>query len=437
MISRLIFIFSLMLSYMASGFFYAAQASEPTRIRIGLAGATPNQSVQGLNISTAQVDEVLRDTVGRFGISDNYTSDLANDVFEEIDQLEANLAAKLRSEVLKVRHVQYVYSVDLDVNPVKVTLSQDGTRIGAMIGSLDAKVSAKGAYGLCGSFRVDLNVTDIALKAEYDVYTGRIVNSQGNYNITRAGIKPYGALGWICKNAVDGFAKIFTGSGIKGNFEKAVENGVKSAIDTVEMQKLFSLRDLLDSTETFIQTVESPGFSYAGYSLSPIPANARRDAASAVRHVNDILGSPSFQGTGLRVTLELADGINYNLISLIVSHAPAKLSSIETEDGQCANTSVFFGDRTEKADIYWRPAQYASWEHVKTTYRAGYVGLGPIQDGSQFIAIGKSNLFGNLYSKPENNNIVTYRRNRNNPARPYIIFCEDSIDDFPTFPAFQ
>ena len=428
-----------MLSYMASGFFYAAQASEPTRIKIGLAGATPNQSVQGLNISTAQIDEVLNDFGGPLGIGNNYTTNLANGLFSDFVQIQRDLSNELKEELLKVKEIKSVYSVNVTANPAQLVLSQDGTRIGTRIGFFDARLDTK-IGSPCGNLRVDGMIEDINLKGEYDVYTGQLIFSDGDLEITKLKIRGTNVFSSICKTFVDGLATTFAGGGIKYQAKKAVREALDDAVGSVVIDDLFSLKKFLDSSEMFIETIESPSFSYAGYSLPPVPASARQDAAEAIRQVNNMLESPTLQGTGLRFTLDIVDGSSSNLLSLIVSHAPTKLSNIEMRD-ECGTTNVSFGDRTERADIYWRPSSYGGWIKKSTTYWNGSYNLGKLQDGSQFIAIGKSSLFGNLYSKPESRNIVTYRRDRNRPRPIYDTFCGGFLDDgdlpdFPNFPAF-
>lgn len=390
-----------------------------TIIRVGLAGQSPNDTVQGITTSTSKIDPVLNS----IGIPGQPTNDLADDLFNELDDAFTDIEDFISQAVLDVGILTHIYQIDIRPNPARVVISQDGTTVGVKVGDVDGTISIKAEVPVCGSYRIDAKIDNLRVEGDYDLYDGKIKNIAFDYDIRDFDIDAYSFVGTVCKAAIDTASIIVNGSTFKNSILNLLRNAPDNLIIEDQMTDLFSLRDLLDDARQFVQTIDSPGFSFAGYGLPPISQTQRDQATEALNHVDTVLSQPSFQGTGLRVTLELFPRQTNNIINLIVSHAPSDIAAFEVEN-RCATFSSMFGERTSMATLYRRHSAGSPWTQVKPIYFSGQNFIGDVDDREQFILIGKSNLFGNLYSRPDVDNITTARYIANSLPLMHEVLCD-------------
>lgn len=403
-------LYSLMLSVGSS-----AQTGE-TRLLIGLAGKTPNERVQGIDINTAEIDRVLaaitlppdipvpNDFPTGFG--DHFTRDLANQAFGEYRQVKQEIAAKLAVELLKVDQVRQVYALEVDADPLTVRLSQTGTAIHATVGSFSASVSAKVALPVCGTVTGFIDIEKVSARAGYDAFSGNIVGAQGSYDLTNVELSTGNPLKQLCIAA----GKLIFGIDEREIIEDAINESLSDVIIELEETQLFSAEKFLISVEAFIRAYD-PTIYDLTVPLPPISPEDIDAAGDAVAELRAFLGS--FPGFSVQLNLQIKEG-NVKEVSIIASHVATEIIDFEYYT-YGAPMTLGLPARTEKVDVYSRNSSYVPWAKV-ATYNNGFnasssmntVWLSNVQDGQQFIAIGKNSLIGNLYGLPEEDKIFTY-----------------------------
>lgn len=387
-----------------------------TIIRVGLAADNPNEVIQGVTTNTTQIDAVLGQVPG---LSNTPTGDLTDDLFQELDETITEIEVALRQALLADSSITQVYSLSLDPDPARLTLSQVSTGVGAKIGEVDGQLSVKVSVPVCGSYRVDAKIYNFRVEADYDVWNGTVENAAINYELGPINVSSLGLLGPICQLGFE----IISGQSVKTTIINELRQQADNLVMEAEMEELFSLRDIIQSARDFILTIDAPNFNFQSYNINMIAEEARDHAIEALDHAVNVLDQDSFQGTGLDVTLELFPQSPNNILNLIVSHNPANIPNLEV-DNRCATFSVSFGERTAYGTLFRKPFGSGYWQEEKRVYGWGQDFLGGVNPGDQFIVIAKSNLFGNLYSRPDIDNVFTYRTQNGYLPLPYETFCD-------------
>ena len=412
------------MKHLTMGGIFALAAAGPvlasnTIIRIGLAPEDPNRVVNGVTTNTTHIDRVLNSV----GIPGRPTGSLADDLFEELDDAVTDMEQALSEGLRRTDGVERVYSVVLEPDPARLTLRQNGFGVGAKIGEVDGRVSVKArvpGYGWCGTYRVDIEIRNFRVEADYDVWNGRIKNAAIGYSVGRVDVDSNGLLAGACKFFFETFVE---GQSTRSFIIEELRKQADSLVMEAEMEELFSLRDLVQEGRQFVTAIDVPDFDFAGLGLPVIAEEARDDAIEALDHVVSVLDEPSFQGTGLNVTLELKPQSTNNILNLIVSHAPADISAFEV-DNRCATFNVAFGDRTQYGVLYSRSGGSGYWQREKNIWFPGSNFVGEVDPNDQYIVIAKSSLFGNLYSRPDRDNIATFRPDYGWLPEIYASLCD-------------
>lgn len=389
-----------------------------TIIRVGLAADNPNEVIQGVTTNTTQIDSIFNSV----GISGSPTGDLTDDLFEELSESITEIEVAIRNGLLSTNQVTQVYYVNLDPDPARLTLSQTSTGVGAKIGEIDGQIGIRVQSGipLCGSYRVDADIYNFRVEADYDVWNGTIENAEINYDVGRIDIGSLSIFGGLCQVFAE---TVIFGQSAKSEILDFLQAETDNLVMEAEMTELFSLRDIVQEARTFVTTIDAPNFNFAQHNLAVIAEDARDDAIEALDHVVSVLDQNSFQGTGLNVTLELKPQSSNNILNLIVSHNPADITAFEVENG-CASFSVSFGERTAYGTLYKKPFGSGYWTEENQVYAWGLNTVGDVSPGDRFTVIAKSNLFGNLYSRPDIDNIVTYTTDYGYLPSIYETFCD-------------
>lgn len=369
---------------------------QETTITIGIPGQAPGSPYNAQSISTAQIDPYLARIPGQpLGIT--YTRDKANQAFASYNNLKSQLTNVLISQIAAESRVRTVESVVVNANPLKLKITQSGTKFTAVLTdiSINAQILVKGFPIVCSSARARFTVDSMTISGTYDVYTGNIENSNIGYNITNQSVDCTGIFGFV-GNVLD---SIFNISGPL--LQNAVRSAVNSATSAANMQRFFSVKDLLEGLRNF--------------SPSPVVNSL---ANQGIDIANRVLGNPNLGSLGLQLNFELQTGTS-NLINFIGSHQTPVLTNIEYyPSGMIINYTA--GSNTGNVYLYALTPGSTSWIYVSNLTDGINVFVRPFPKNTKFSVIAESTLISGLRSLPSNSRPVTWD-----------YYCRINCPDFP------
>ena len=379
--------------------------SQETQLAIGIPDGTVSGGLEGIDISTAEIDSVLRRAPG---LGSNPTRDLANDAFDRIESLNNSLDVTLKEILDDVPDIGNS-RVDTGFDPLELRLSVKGVfrdiRIDGAVASVRADINYPSGYGWVGLFcwspSASLKIKDISLKTRFRISDGTLSSSEISYNISDFDLKCSGlssVIDWLLEAILD--EEELIDDELISDFVQELEMDLDRT--TLAMGGLFS------SLKTFADRVEK---------LNP-------GAASAIYKAYDMLLAGNTPTDGLQIDLLLSE--QPQSIRLTASHNPSSMNFVK-KYSTTTDIDIYYGRNTEIVDVYFK------------MNNSGYVKVGETQiTGSSFpqkerinapmrqgsgVLIARSASFGDLYSFPEPVAMTYADRGSGNCGRNRSIRC--------------
>lgn len=401
----------------------AANSTTETTVQIGVPGQRPQDSIQGLTISTAQIDNFIRrgrNTIleevpefqfvlnrlsNEYGVSvgNNVSRTLANEAFDDIESMRLELNQALRKSLLALSEIRTVSELDVNLNPLRVTIVQSGTNLRAELSNLTARVSGTGKVGgiFCGRVSFTGNLSQGKVSLTYNARTGQIIDRDSSLTLSSFNAN--------CSSPIGDFLDIFVNE--RKLLEGILRNVVADEINTYDFGELFSIDDTLESLDAFCVNV--PEAINVGLPSLPvgntIPSDVtisgvrnlcRSKAGATVDIAKEVLNG-GFQGSGLQIDFLFSRSTNSNFIQLTASHNPPT-QRINSQTSGWVQMEVTDGANTRNTETYVRHPH--SWNNIKDfdipIPNSNEIFAGQFPNDTAIVSIGESRLLSGLYSFP-------------------------------------
>lgn len=348
------------------------------------------------SVATNDIDAVLYTAnPGQFG--QHFTRDLANGLFSDLNGLKSSLTSQLTTVLASEAAVQSVNYLNIQANPIDLSIRQEGTAIGAslygirLFGSVEIDESAPGIPNvpLCtptATFEIDVR----EVRSSYDVYTGNIQGTSVFYSVLDEDVDCDNILGDIIL-AVGG---LFTD--IDGQVSDRIEDVFDALQGSANAQQLFSVKDFLDGFRKVVQVdpvmigdlFVTPAFSF--------------NTDFIIDEAQDLILGTDLS-SGLQLDLRVLDGSS-NEIQFVVGHQELDVASIFAYSSQTVVT-VDLPAQTKDVTIM-ACGSSGTCDVLNDIFSpvingsTGAFRVEGTQVGKDIIAIADSNFISGLYSRP-------------------------------------
>lgn len=390
-------------------------AEPETSLSIGLAPRTPDGDVVGLKTNTVKLDARLRSLQPYVTISDHFTRDLANEGFSELSDAKSDIENAIREALLSISgsvRVRSVSQVSVGAKPLTIEFSQKSTEIGLFVGGFTADIQARVRVPVCGTFNVKIELDNINVETMYDIFTGRVNDSQANWNLKKLDLD-----GNILQSLCKEFGEIIEGANVKSLLNNEIENGLESPISLANSQSFFSIMDWVDGVEDYI-------IRYG--QLEGVPQSIANHALNALNIGRNFIENPNFGGSGVTFGMQLEASPSQD-ITLLASHAPVLVTDFSRADKnvivrsptgrpwfvlQSMTASVQLDKKsdTERVDAYVYVPANSLWFKHSSLLKAGWNKVGSttgsnltlrdLPGDSTLAFIARNKNLGDLYSRP-------------------------------------
>lgn len=404
----------------------ALNATAETTLQIGVPGQRPQDGIQGLTISTNQIDNYIsrgRDSIleeipqfqlvlnrleNEFGVAvgDHVTRTLANEAFADIEEMRIDLNAELRRELLRLPEIRSISNLDVNLNPLKVRVVQFGTNLKAELSNLSLNIDGRARLGgfanvVCGTFRFSANLSQGRVSLTYNARTGQIINRDANLSLNSFNVN--------CSNPIGDFVDIFVNE--RKLAERELMDAVSDFIDTRDFGDLFSIDETLASLDAFCVNVpEAVNIGLPRIPVSNnIPSNVRipginnlcrSKAGAAVDLALSVLDG-GFEGSGFQIDFTFLKSTNSNFIQLVASHN-APTQRLTSQISGNVQLDVKDSPNSRNTETYVRFPN--SWNNIKAfgfiIPGSGEIFAGQFPNDTAIVSIGENRLISGLYSLP-------------------------------------
>lgn len=326
-------------------------AAGESSIFIGRIDGRKLNSATGIGVSTAEIDKILHKYTN---LGPDVTQELAQDVFDEVDEFERVLAQKLRTALLGIDtssvEVERVDNLRLDTTPLNARISQTGTSVSASVrglsGSARVRLDVKGIAGfVCPKFTANVRIEDIGVQSSYNIYTGNVENTDATFkvDVKRSGCSF--SFGLAALAGAFGIAlrdhAVVTNSRVERFATSQLNDALDDVIGDANMESFFSVMGFFDKINRYIDLAE--------VTAEGLPSNLTV-SSSQLGDISDVLGIngnitvavpssqnafrevrrtidaaekavSSFPGTNIQLDMFFDNEVNNN-ISFIVSDVP-------------------------------------------------------------------------------------------------------------------
>lgn len=372
-----------------------------TRLLIGLAGETPNERVQGIDIYTSQIDAAI-DEISNLphvpiDFGNNYTSSLAASAFAQYDNalndLEAAIANELNSSNLTVT------SISLESEPFHLQLFQQYGNVGAQLGTFTLNLSVRYCITIAGCAYVDARVDDISATAEYNVITGKFENYNVSYDVAYVN-----TTGQSFLISIGRFLGIDNAPNSDGDLQSDLRSMIEQELDgfgeKIEDTEVFNLDAFLTSAKLYVENATLPTLpSY----LPPITEGDRNKALEGIAHIRAFIDQATFQGSGTQLNFvinrpAISNGYERS-VEIIASHVDSKIHGFEYYT-TCGEVSYSPAPQSFVSKLYSKHYS-APWvlENTGGPFDP-LLYIDNAQSGMKLVVIPKNALIGNLYGYP-------------------------------------
>jgi len=372
--------------------------AQETTLVVGMPGERPQDSLKGVTISTAQIDQQIANLGSALNLQfgSHFTRNLANEAFEDIDDFRISMVNELRAELVSERAIRSVPILDINVDPLNVRLLQTQTNLAAEIGNFSLnsrlRVNTNRAIGgfkgslagfFCGTATITLDVDQIMIKSSYNLYTGQIIDSEVDLNVKRVDANCNRLPGSLLINAFKGLL----------DEEKLAERKILEAanrdLSMTQIGGLFSIRDLIDGLKTYCDTIGQIPF---------VGADAQGAFQQAVNLAEDTLTSSTFQGSGIQIDFTFSKSRLNNLIKLTASH---NQPSVEIRSQTSGWVQLEVDQKFNSKNMVAYARVHPTWTAITSVVpNSDIIFGGQYPDNTALTAVTESRLISGLYSFP-------------------------------------
>lgn len=397
-IHKLITIFSLLFIWCLP---VSSFAQGNTRLLIGLAGETPNERVQGIDIYTSEIDAALYHISSLphvpINFGNNFTGDLAADAYTEyegaLNYIESELVNAINSSIFTV------ISINLESSPFHLELFQVYGNVGAKLGTFRLELTAQACKSPYGCAYFDVAIDDIVATAQYNVLTGEFEN----YAITYS--EPY--VHTTSQSLLIAVGRFFGVNNLpnddtdaSNDLRSMIEGEINAIGDTLEATQFFSLNDFLDSAQVYIENATLPTLPSI---LPPLTEADRNDALAALAIIRGFIGEATVQGSGTQLNFVINQPNYYNgfeqSLEIIASHVDTKITNFDYYT-ICGEVNYSAAPQSYFTKLYAKSNVFSNWDYIDSGFMGATLYLDNAQSGMHLAAIAKNSLIGNLYGYP-------------------------------------
>ena len=366
---------------------FSAMATDTT-FRVGVPNPPTNSDpISDESISTTVIDTTLVNLTAQFPAQfqypANFLEDLSNGAFLELFKLKLDLETEIGTFAQADPKIKEVFSVLASVNPLKVTLTQQGASIGLKVSQMDVNIFAEfetqaGIIGglFCPTPTGFADIKGLVGTASFDIFTGNISAVTANFSHVEVNnVSCGGLLGFIG----DIYLALFP-----VGIDDIVTNALNDLAGAANMQTFFSIRDELQGI------LDGNNFT-------------QPHASKALAAMDEIILKTDLN-SGLQVDIEIDDSL-HNEISFIASQrAPSLFSPEYTLNNVIVDFTV---PDNGVVEIYIQLPGNSTWSLAATATQSGVV-FGELDDRTKIMAVARSTLIPGLYSFPSNIRITNH-----------------------------
>ncbi|RMB01544.1 hypothetical protein [Eilatimonas milleporae] len=347
----------------------------------------------GLGVSTADIDPLLAGRpkpLSNGNFPANYTRDLANGAFAELDRLQAVLRTELIAAIESDSRVQRVQQLTLVVNPLQVRLSQMQTSVNLDISGISASARLRLAISVpfCSPVFGEVDLSNIRASGSYNLFTGKIQNVDINYRVDNEDISCSNPIG----EALAVLVRIFTD--IDGLLSDGIDNAIRDIEGSANMQTLFSIRDFAESLTKMLSN-EVLGSGLPLQLRNRLQNIVDAGGREGLRALNEVINTNNLS-TGLLAQLTIDRGPTENAIGLVGAHQQVDIIEVD-QINQGTLISMRVPPNTASIDVYFREPGKSLWTYGGTS-TFGAITIGGAPFNTELKAVGNSALIPGLRS---------------------------------------
>jgi hypothetical protein len=177
--------------------------------------------------------------LAQLGINEQL-SPLVNNLFLEINTAKYELQNNIRSALLAVPEVERVNYSLVTTYPLQLNLTQTNNSLVANMNGLGVSVGGVADTGIpvfCSNIHFNLSIQNIDITLAYDLFNGNLNLSSVDYDLNTSA---------SCSGLFGFLGTIFTQSYFENAVEESIDNAIRDIEGTLQMEQLFSIRDLTD-----------------------------------------------------------------------------------------------------------------------------------------------------------------------------------------------
>ena len=326
-------------------------ASASTKFFVGTPTSNPN-NVRLYSIDSQTIDEIILKVTGQ----NNVIQNLVEDNFQEVDNLERELADAITSALRDQPDIDQPGSVTVNAENFKLSISQTERMINVSISGIDASTiglrSRKFCPFTCTRASGNIFLNDIVISTSYDFSDVSISNSSIDFNPT-FNFRASGLLGAL--------NRIFNVRDIDNMILDILSDGQSQFADTVNMEEFFNLVEFIDSLRVYANNITAVtnqiprSLTIDPSTISPLLGDNDRltlinpISETDIRNLVDLAVDEAiatvngFGGLSVQIDLVLINGVNsgeQNMVGLFVSHVAPTIRPGAIGSRQTASSSI-------------------------------------------------------------------------------------------------